>query len=171
MKTLSRFLLIIILIGYTSIASFERTATAKPLPTIQDGVVIPPQASEANDETIQTETSADFGNQVPMDDYIQALSENAQAKIQKIAAEIDQLDDPNDEAALQRKIEKIKLEEEKARFQLELELVKDGKDQKLVTEIEKEIAHLEKIDQPVSGIPKAQPTSTPKTVSNTKERE
>jgi len=85
------------------------------------------------------------------DEYLQALHENAQAQIAALETEIEQLSDRSQEPALQKEIENLKLQEEITRLEIQLELVRDSGNQDLAAEIEKEIAHLGTIDQPVVG--------------------
>ena len=167
MKKVFLSVLVAMLILSGGVAYAAEPAGAGDLGVAESGTVSQPGAMSSipdqNTEEVQLPTLTDRDSREYMDEYILALSDNAQAKIKTLVTEIEELADRSDAAELQKKIEKIKLEEEIARLYIRLELVKDSKNQKLAAEIEKEIAHLETIDQPVIGIPKGQPVSDPET--------
>ncbi len=160
-KKLFLFMLVAMLVVFNTVVFAAEPDTSGDQGIVKAGVVIPTDlivsAPDQDAEEAQIPTATDNDSRYYMDEYILALKENAHAKIQAIAAEIEQLADRSDEGELQKKIEKIKLEEEITRLHIQLELVKDSDNQRLVAEMEKEIAHLETIDQPVIGIPGEQP--------------
>ena len=166
MKNLSLFMLIVMLVFLGTIAFSAEPGASGEQEVGNAEVGVPPSLTASvpnqNAKEVQIPTATDFNGRDYMDEHILALSESAQAIIQTLAAEIEQLDDRSDEGKLQKKIEKIKHEEEITRLHIQLELVKDGEDQKLAAEIEEEIAHLGTINQPVIGTPKEQPASEPK---------
>ena len=161
MKKLSLFMLVAMLVFLGTVVFSAEPGTSGDGEIVKAGVVVPPglivSVPDQNAEEVQIPTTTDLDSRDHMDEYILALKESAQAIILALTDEIEQLADRSDEGELQKKIEKIKLEEEIARLHLQLELVKDSEDQKLAAEIEKEIAHLETIDQPVIGTPGDQP--------------
>ncbi len=138
MKKLSVFMLVgLILLFSTTVFA------AEPAPE----TVVEPGAVGAE---IQIPTPANLDEECA-DEYLQALHENARAQIAALETEIEQLSDRSQEPELQKEIENLKLQEEITRLEIQLELVRDSGNQELAAEIEKEIARLETIDQPVVG--------------------
>ncbi len=161
MKKLSVFTLVAILVFLGTAAFAAELAESGALGVVDSGAVVRPGSmvlvADQNADEVQIPTPTDLDRSEYMDEHVLALSDTAQAIIKALAAEIEQLGDRSDEVEVQRKIEKIKLEEEITRLHIQLEMVKDRDNQKLVAEIEKEIAHLGTIDQPVIGMPGEQP--------------
>ena len=122
------------------------------LPTVPDQ-----EPGAAPVAEVQISTTTDLDSREYMDEHVLAVKEKARARVEALAAEIEQLADRGEEAELQKKIEKIKLDAEIARLHIQLELVRDREDQVLAAEIEKEISHLETIDEPVIGTQGEQP--------------
>jgi len=84
-------------------------------------------------------------------------TKEAQENIQAVLEEIDQLADKSDEGELQKKIERIKMNAEIARFKIYMEDAEDAQDFDRVSEISDEINHLENLDKPTIGVPEQQP--------------
>jgi DNA-binding transcriptional MerR regulator len=160
-KKLFLFMLVAMLVVFNTVVFAAEPDTSGDQEIVKVEVVIPPDlivsAPDQNAEEVQIPTATDNNSRYYLDEYILALKENAHAKIQARVAEIEQLADRSDEGEVQKKIEKIKLEEEITRLHIQIELAKDDKDQKLVAEMEKEIAHLKTMDQAVIGVPGEQP--------------
>lgn len=117
------------------------------------------------DEAVDAEALA--GDQIqpvdqqPIHDYRDArwieVDQDAQADITAVVAEIERLDDRGDEPALQREIERIKLDAEISRLRIMMEDAEKQEDNDRVDAIWAEIEHLSALDEPVVGIPQEQP--------------
>ena len=155
MKKLSVFMLVgLTLLFSTTVFAAEPAPETAVDPAAVSAQVVPGAVSLVPDqdaEEVQIPAPANLDEQEYADEYLQALHENAQAKIAAIETEIEQLSDRSQEPELQKEIENLKLQEEITRLEIQLELVRDSGNQELAAELEKEIAHLETIDQPVVG--------------------
>ena len=92
-----------------------------------------------------------------VDDRVVAIQSEAQEKIQGVVEDINQLADKSDEGELQKKIERIKLDAEIARFKIYLQDAEDAQDSDRTFEISNEIDQLENLDKPAIGVPEEQP--------------
>lgn len=102
------------------------------------------------------------------DERIVAIEDEAREKINAVLDEIGRLADKSDEGELQKEVEEIKLDAEIARFRILMQDAEDAEDLDLADELGDEIAHLESLDEPVIGVPEAQPVPEPRA---TKEKE
>lgn len=91
------------------------------------------------------------------DERVLAIEREAQEKILAIVEEIKLLADRSDEGELQRRIERIKLDAEIARLEMQMEDAWDAQDHDLADKLRDEIEHVENLDTPVIGVPGKQP--------------
>jgi hypothetical protein len=101
-------------------------------------------------------------DQQPIRDHRDArwieVDQNAKAEIAAVIEEIERLDETGDEPALQREIERIKLDAEISRLRIMMEDAEKQEDNDRVDAIWDEIEHLSALDEPVVGIPQKQPS-------------
>lgn len=91
------------------------------------------------------------------DERVAAVQGQAREKARAVVEEIDRLADKSDEGELQKKIERIKLDADIARFEIYLQDAEDVEDFDRASEISNEIEHLKNMDQPAIGVPDEQP--------------
>ena len=90
------------------------------------------------------------------DERIRAIKIEKEKKIKGILEEIEQLEDRSNEAVLQKEIERIKMDAEKARFAVCLDKAVKAGDVDRAQQIKEEIDHLETLNKPTVGVPDQQ---------------
>ena len=99
-KKLFLFMLVAMLVVFNTVVFAAEPDTSGDQGIVKAGVVIPTDlivsAPDQDAEEAQIPTATDNDSRYYMDEYILALKENAHAKIQAIAAEIEQLADRSD---------------------------------------------------------------------------
>lgn len=96
------------------------------------------------------------------DERIVAIEDEAREKIKAVLEEIDGLGDRSGEGALQKEIERIKLDAEIARLRVIQKDAEDAGEPDLADEMRDEIEHLETLDEPVIGVSQEQPVPEPR---------
>jgi len=128
-----------------------------PVLVTADDVGSDQSAGETGTEEVMITTPVAETVHAFTDDRVVAIKKEAQENIQAVLEEIDQLADKSDEGELQKKIERIKMNAEIARFKIYMEDAEDAQDFDRVSEISDEINHLENLDKPTIGVPEQQP--------------
>lgn len=98
------------------------------------------------------------------DEKLMTLERDAQEKIQDVIKKIELLEDRNEEAELQKRIERIKYNAEVARFTIEMKMAEESGDFDIALEIKRQLAHLANLEKPVIGIPEERPSPEFETV-------
>jgi len=141
----------------SAVVAVETEAVEEQIIVLEDGT------EEVHTIRLQAEGVYRFA-----DERIVAIEDEAREKINAVLDEIDRLADKSDEGELQKEVEEIKLDAEIARLTILMQDAEDAEDFDLADELGEEIEHLATLDEPVIGVPEAQPVPEPKA---TKEKE
>jgi hypothetical protein len=113
---------------------------------------------DAGDEENMDAAQTDFADAPQIvDERIRRIENDAAAEIRGVVTEIDMLADRSEEAELQKEIERIKLDAEIARLRIYVQDAEAGGYFDIADEYHDQIDYLEKLNEPVIGLPVKQP--------------